>query len=284
MEIILAETAGFCFGVKRAIDTVYEKTSGNIPIYTFGPIIHNEEVVKDLENKGVHVIDNIEEISTLTSGIVIIRSHGVSKELYDEMSNNKNITLVDCTCPFVKRIHNICYKDTLEGKNVIVIGDAGHPEVDGIQGWCNGKSIVINNIDEANSFYAEKDASFTVVSQTTFNENKFKELVDILKKMDYDINVVNTICNATSERQEEAAKVAGMVDMMIVIGGKSSSNSKKLFEICKEKCENTVFIQTADDLKNVFKGDARVIGITAGASTPKNIIEEVQSYVRRNDI
>ena len=190
MEIILAETAGFCFGVKRAIDTVYEKTSGNIPIYTFGPIIHNEEVVKDLENKGVHVIDNIEEIPNLTSGIVIIRSHGVSKELYDEMSNNKNITLVDCTCPFVKRIHNICYKDTLEGKNVIVIGDAGHPEVDGIQGWCNGKSIVINNIDEANSFVAEKDSCFTVVSQTTFNYKKFQDLVEIIDKKVYDIYMI----------------------------------------------------------------------------------------------
>ncbi len=281
MEVILAKSAGFCFGVKRAVEQVYEQTKGEEPIYTFGPIIHNEEVVRDLEEKGVRVMEDVEEISKLSNGTLIIRSHGVSEDVYKELSQS-NLKIVDATCPFVKRIHNIVTKESEAGAQIIIIGDEGHPEVEGIRGWSKTPAIVVGSREEAEKFVAEPEKKLCIVSQTTYSYNKFQELVEIFSQKGYDINVVNTICNATEERQTEAAEIAGMVDAMIVIGGKTSSNSKKLYEICKQKCENTVFIQTVHDLNLNLKGNTRRVGITAGASTPNNIIEEVQNYVRIN--
>lgn len=283
-EICLAKTAGFCFGVSRAVDSVYEQIQQGGRIYTFGPIIHNEEVVKDLSGKGVQVIEDLEKISALKEGTIIIRSHGVAKDVYEKIAANANLQVVDCTCPFVKRIHNIVQKESLEGRKIVIIGDAGHPEVEGIKGWCEGSSYIVGSAEEVEKIELSEKNRISIVAQTTYNENKFQELVDIFQKKGYDTNVVNTICNATHDRQTEAIEIAKAVDTMIVIGGASSSNTKKLYEICKKECQDTYFVQTVDDLKRVFKGDARKIGITAGASTPKNIIEEVQSYVRRNDI
>lgn len=284
MELITAKTAGFCFGVNRAIDTVYEEVSKSDSIYTFGPIIHNEEVVNDLQRKGVKVLEPIEEICKLSQGTVIIRSHGISKKVYDQISANDRIRIVDCTCPFVQRIHKIVNEASRNNRDVIIVGDQGHPEVEGIKGWADGACYIINNKQDAENLILESKRKITIVAQTTYNEKKFQEIVDIFTKKEYDTTVVNTICSATHERQLEAYEIAGKVDSMIVIGSQSSSNSKKLFEICKQKCEDTIFIQTVNDLGGKIKGDAKTIGITAGASTPKNIIEEVQSYVRGNDI
>ncbi len=281
MEVILAKSAGFCFGVKRAVEQVYEQTKGEEPIYTFGPIIHNEEVVRDLEEKGVRVMEDVEEIGRLPKGTLVIRSHGVAEDVYNRLSESK-LNIIDATCPFVKRIHNIVAKESEAGAQIIIIGDVGHPEVEGIRGWSKTPAIVVGSREEAEKFVAEPGKKVCIVSQTTYSYNKFQELVEIFSQKGYDINVVNTICNATEERQTEAAEIAGMVDAMIVIGGKTSSNSKKLYEICKQKCENTVFIQTVHDLKLNLKGNTRRVGITAGASTPNNIIEEVQNYVRIN--
>ena len=283
MEIIKAKSAGFCFGVKKAMEVVYQQLeqAGELPIYTFGPLIHNEEVVKELEAKGVKVIENQQELENLTEGIVIIRSHGVSREIYQIMEKN-GLTCVDATCPFVKRIHRIIEAESARGKRIVIIGNDGHPEVEGIKGWCNLPATVLEGTEEAQNFTSDPEEKICIVSQTTFNYNKFKDLVEIFVKKGYDISVVNTICTATEERQTEAQEIAAKADAMIVIGGTHSSNTRKLYEICKNECENTHFIQTLDDLHLDLPKSVGLVGITAGASTPNNIIEEVQNYVRIN--
>ena len=281
MEVILAKSAGFCFGVKRAVETVYEQTGTENRIYTYGPIIHNEEVVKDLESKGVSVLEGEEDLRKLDKGTVVIRSHGVPREIC-EMIEKKGLTCVDATCPFVKRIHRIVEKESGEGRRIIIIGNPGHPEVEGIMGWSHTPAAVIESAEEAEKFTCLPGEKLCLVSQTTFNYNKFKELVEIFQKKGYNITIVNTICNATEERQTEAREIADKVDAMIVIGGKHSSNTRKLYEICRERCKSTYLIQTLDDLHLELPETAALVGITAGASTPNNIIEEVQNYVRIN--
>ena len=281
MEVILAKSSGFCFGVKRAVDKVYEQTDKNKKIYTYGPIIHNEEVVKDLEKKGVQVLVSKEELEALTEGSVVIRSHGVSEEIC-RLVEEKGLECIDATCPFVKRIHNIVRKESEEGRKIIIIGNNGHPEVEGIKGWSKTPAIVIESKEEAEKFEASKEEKICIVSQTTFNYKKFQELVEIFQKKGYDIIVANTICNATEERQKEAIELAAKVDVMIVIGGTHSSNTRKLYELCKSECENTYYIQTLADLQLELPNSVELVGITAGASTPNKIIEEVQNYVRIN--
>ena len=283
MEVKLAKTAGFCFGVKRAVETVYEqvKKCQDKKIYTYGPIIHNSEVIKDLQNKGVSVIQSEEELLQITDGVVIIRSHGVPKKIHDILER-QGLECVDATCPFVKKIHRIVDEESAKGKHIVIIGDAVHPEVVGIQGWSLTPVTVIKNEEEAESFHVPDETSVCVVSQTTFNYNKFKYLVEIISNKVYNINVLNTICNATKERQTEAKSIANEVEAMIVIGDKHSSNTQKLFEICSHACANTYYIQTVDDLDMNQLKSVQTVGITAGASTPSNIIEEVQNYVRIN--
>ena len=280
MKVIKAKTAGFCFGVKRAVDTVYEKIGKcEGPIYTYGPIIHNEEVVKDLENKGVIVLRSEEDLDNIAEGTVIIRSHGVEKRICDKLEA-RGVRIVDVTCPFVKKIHKIVQKESAAGKYILIIGNPDHPEVIGIRGWAGEDVAVIQNADDIENIDFSKKQEICVVSQTTFNYNKFKDLVEIIKKKSYDISVLNTICNATKERQTEAESIAESVDAMIVIGDKHSSNTQKLFEICRKACNNTYYIQTLDDLDLNQLGSVETVGITAGASTPNNIIEEVQNNVR----
>lgn len=273
-EVKLAKSAGFCFGVKRAVDLVYEEVKKGGDIYTYGPIIHNEEVVGDLENKGVRVINSPEEIDNLKSGTIIIRSHGVSKDIYDRMINN-GLNVIDATCPFVKKIHNIVSEESNKGNVIVIVGNKDHPEVQGIKGWSNGETYIIDSKEEIDKITINNGKKVCVVAQTTFNFNKFKELVEILTKRVYDIIAVNTICNATKERQTEAKSLALESDAMIVIGGRHSSNTQKLYQICKSECDNTMYIQTLDDLVIDELTSVRSVGITAGASTPNNIIEEV---------
>ncbi len=282
MEVIVAKTAGFCFGVERAVNKVYEqieKTSQ--PIYTYGPIIHNEEVVKDLEAKGVKLIADRKELEALTEGegVIIIRSHGVSREVY-EIAEKKGLTIVDATCPFVKKIHRLVERECAAGNQVVIIGNEQHPEVEGIKGWGDAHTVVIQTPEEVEDFVPKAGAKLSIVSQTTFNYNKFKELVEKFFKKGYDILVLNTICNATQERQVEAKEIASKVDAMIVIGGKNSSNTQKLYEICLKECKHTYYIQTLGDFDPESVNSVRNVGITAGASTPKNIIEEVHANVR----
>ena len=286
MEVKVAKTAGFCFGVQRAVDKVYELID-SCPdrLFTLGPIIHNEEVLNDLEKKGVRVASQ-EELKTLPKGsTVVIRSHGVGKKVYDQLEEC-GLSYVDVTCPFVLKIHRIVEKESKAGSHIVIIGDPDHPEVVGICGWCIGPYTVIRTKQDALDFVPPEGKNVCIVSQTTFNYNKFKDLVEILREKRYDntvlniLNILNTICNATEERQREAKSIAGEVDTMLVVGGRHSSNTQKLFEICKKECENTYYIQTPVDLDSDMFQCSSYVGITAGASTPKKIIEEVQEHVR----
>ena len=286
MEVKVAKTAGFCFGVQRAVDKVYELI-GSCPdrLFTLGPIIHNEEVVNDLEKKGVRVASE-DDLRTLPEdSTVVIRSHGVGKEVNDHLEEY-GPSYVDVTCPFVLKIHRIVEKESRAGAHIVIIGDPDHPEVVGICGWCMGPYTVIRTEQDALDFVFPIDKNICIVSQTTFNYNKFKDLVEILREKRYDntvlniLNILNTICNATEERQREAKSIAGEVDTMLVVGGRHSSNTQKLFEICKKECENTYYIQTPVDLDSDMFQCSSYVGITAGASTPKKIIEEVQEHVR----
>ncbi len=310
MNVTLAKSAGFCFGVKRAVNMVYEEIEHNCkvtcdeektiskeskhsscnktqtahikksPIYTYGPIIHNDEVVKDFESKGVTVVRNLEELENLPKGKIIIRSHGISRAEQEKMEQY-GFEVIDATCPFVKKIHRLADEHSKLGEHIVIIGNAKHPEVMGIRGWVNGnKADILETHQEAEEFSVSLEEKICIVSQTTFNYKKFQELVEIIRKKGYDIIVLNTICNATEERQTEARHVAQNVDAMIVIGDKNSSNTQKLFEICKNECANTYYIQTSKDMDYSVLESINNVGITAGASTPTNIIEEVSKNVR----
>lgn len=278
-EVKVAKSAGFCFGVKRAVEMVYSEAAKGKKVYTLGPIIHNEQVVNDLEKKGVNVINSVNDIKDGENITVIIRSHGISEDIYNQLKAKK-VNIVDATCPFVAKIHRIVQEKYKEGNQIVIIGNEKHPEVEGIDGWCENNAYIIESASEAEKLSLDYEKKVCIVAQTTFNYKKFKDIVDILSKKSYDINVMNTICNATEERQTEAGTIAEQSDAMLVIGGKHSSNTQKLYEICKSKCSDTYFIQTLDDLDLKKLQSFRSVGITAGASTPNNIIKEVQSYVR----
>ena len=279
MKVELAKSAGFCFGVEKAVNTVYEEAKKeNEIVYTLGPIIHNEEVVKDMKKRGVEAV-KIEDLASLPKGTVIIRSHGVSREVYNFVKNSGH-RVVDATCPFVKKIHAIVSVQSGKGKTVVIIGNPDHPEVMGIKGWGDKNTYAVENIEQFINLDLKKDEEIIIVAQTTFNHKKFQEIIDKISLLGYDVRCFNTICNATQERQAEAKKIASNVDAMIVIGDKKSSNTGKLVEICQEECKNTVFIQTLEDLDYGALLSVDSVGITAGASTPKHIIEEVQNIVR----
>jgi 4-hydroxy-3-methylbut-2-enyl diphosphate reductase len=279
MKVELAKSAGFCFGVEKAVNTVYEEAKKNDEIvYTLGPIIHNEEVVKDMKRRGVEAV-NIEDLNSLPKGTVIIRSHGVSKDVYNFVKYSGH-RVVDATCPFVKKIHAIVSVQSGKKKTVVIIGNPKHPEVMGIKGWGDENTYAVENIDQFINLNLKKDEEIVIVAQTTFNHKKFQEIIDKILFLGYDVRCFNTICNATQERQAEAKEIASNVDAMIVIGDKKSSNTGKLVEICQEECKNTFFIQTLEDLNYDALLSVDSVGITAGASTPKHIIEEVQNIVR----
>ncbi len=290
MMVTLAKTAGFCFGVKRAVEMVYTEVQKGKQVYTLGPIIHNEEVVSDLEKKGVKVINELdlekmeEDGNKLSGSTVVIRSHGVSEAVYQALEEKK-CEIVDSTCPFVKKIHDTVRKHAAQGYDIVIIGSREHPEVQGILGWCLGRGKVLEKEQEISSYEPQNNGKkVCVVAQTTFNYNKFKDLVEIISKKGYDIIAVNTICNATAERQKEAQELAACSDAMIVIGGKNSSNSRKLYEISKNQCESTYFIQTLEDLDMECVRSSESLGITAGASTPKNIIQEVLEACQKKEV
>lgn len=280
-EVKLAETAGFCFGVKRAVDTVYEQvgSSGDNKVYTYGPIIHNEEVVSDLASRGVEIIPDEAALDALknnenSKSKMVIRSHGVGEAVYRKLER-LGFEIIDATCPFVKKIHRIVSDESAAGKTIVIVGDAEHPEVQGIRGWCKNEPVIIDSLEKAENHLEKLEKNIVLVSQTTFNGIKFKELVEFFRKKYYNVSVYNTICNATEERQKEARKLAAEVDAMVVIGGKRSSNTQKLYEISKKECKNTYYIQTLVDLDLTVIESAKRVGITAGASTPNHIIKEV---------
>ena len=239
MEVLVAKTAGFCFGVKRAVDLALENEGKDYPVYTFGDLIHNENVVEELKKRGIKAVYSLDELKDLPKGKVIIRSHGVSKAV-EEAIEGMGFEILDATCPFVKKIHDLVSQYSKDPSNkILIIGDKDHPEVVGICGRSETEPVIIANEKEALEYSKNNELKHIIVTQTTFNSRKMKRIVEILAEKSYDIIVLNTICNATESRQAEAEELAAKVDCMIVIGGKHSSNTQKLYDICIKKCVDT---------------------------------------------
>lgn len=272
--IRVAKTAGFCYGVKRAVDGVYSEIEKEEKIATLGHLIHNRQVIEDLEAKGVYSFESVSEIPKEYT--VVIRAHGVGKDVYDELEGRRYI---DLTCPFVSKIHKIVSEYHEKGYKIIIVGDKNHPEVIGINGWCQNDAVIINDVNYViDENLAEKD--ICVVAQTTINRKFFGEIVQNIKKTCKSTLTFDTICSATKDRQKEADELSKESDMMIVIGGRESSNTRKLFEISRMNCPNTYHIETFEDLPQ--EKTYNKIGITAGASTPGSIIEEVVKAMSEN--
>lgn len=272
MEFIIAKSAGFCYGVNQAVSLVENLTKMDSGIiYTIGEIIHNEQVVKRFKDKGVNVVECIDQINETSD--VVIRAHGVAPGIYDEI-RKKNLRLTDATCPYVKKIHNLVREKYEEGYQIVIIGDRKHPEVIGVNGWCNNTAFIINSIKEIDEL-PKNNIKLCVVAQTTITREKWDEINIYLKKEFENIIKFDTICNATIKRQNEAEEISGIVDLMLVIGGRNSSNTQKLYEICKRNCPETYKIETSGEVPPVNIEKIKKVGITAGASTPDWIIKEV---------
>ena len=276
MNIKVAESAGFCFGVSRAVNMVYSLIDENKKVCTFGPIIHNTEMVRELEEKGCCPIENLNDVPK--DSTLVIRSHGVPLNIINEI-HQSGILCADATCPFVKKIHNIVKKESSEGRVIFVAGNKNHPEVQGIVSHCIGEIYTFNSNDELlemiKNIPLEKNKPVSVVSQTTFDTKEWKKCLKTVKKVYTNSKIFDTICNATSVRQNEAQQIAKNSDVMIVIGDRHSSNTGKLFEICRRECKNTFLIETARELDTSVLKSADTVGVTAGASTPARIIKEV---------
>lgn len=277
-EIKVAKSAGFCFGVDRAVKLVYgELEKGNKSVATLGPIIHNADVVNDLTDKGVRIADSVDDLKEGEKAV--IRSHGVGKKIYEGLDQKGN-TYIDATCPFVARIHKIVREKTEEGYFILIAGDKDHPEVQGIVGHCDENYYVFKDEDQLKSFFSKNyknlEKKLAIVAQTTYNILIWGECLKVIPKDDENILVFDTICNATSQRQSDAALLSKEVDVMIVVGGKNSSNTIKLYNVCSENCPS-YHIENADELYSLNLKNAEKIGITAGASTPAYIIKEVQN-------
>lgn len=274
-KIIVAESAGFCFGVNRAINILYKLIDENKPACTLGPIIHNMQMVNELREKGVRTIDKISEAKE--NETIVIRSHGVPQSIVDEI-NERHLDYIDATCPFVSKIHKIV-SETDDDSIVIIAGDKNHPEVQGIMGHCKSKCYTFKNQEELQELFSiipqKNYKTIKIVAQTTFDLKEWEKSLKSLKNVYTNTKIFDTICNATSIRQREAANISKSVDLMFVIGDKHSSNSFKLYSICSSNCEKTFFIETADELPLEMVKKADSIGVTAGASTPARIIKEV---------
>jgi len=279
VEITIAKSAGFCFGVSRAVQEVYqtlEKTKNRV--VTFGEIIHNAHVVKDLENKGVKVIYTLEDTSE-PNVHVIIRAHGVGPRIYEEIKK-RGLNFSDATCPYVKKIHKLVHEKHSNEYAIIIVGDPNHPEVQGINGWCKGLAYIVSDSRDLENM-EQINKPVCVVSQTTLSKNKWDEIIKIIKDKYRDAYICNTICSATSKRQNEAIELAKQSDAMIVIGDKHSSNTQKLYELCKKYCKSTYLVDCLGKIPNEIYAACKV-GITAGASTPKWMIEGVVNSLKHS--
>ncbi len=278
MPVILAKSAGFCFGVDRAVNYLIDECK-NTKISTYGPIIHNANVVDKLKASGVESID---DITDLKDGYKLaIRTHGVGKSIIDALEE-KSIGYVDLTCPYVKKIHKIVSENYASGKKIVIAGDSAHPEVIGINGWCENSAVILSDTDGAKD-KIQPDDEICIVSQTTLDRKTFEKITNFLKNYCQNTKVFDTICKATSERQTEAAEIAKKADVMIVIGGKNSSNTNKLADICKAYCKDTYKVESFEEIPQDIDIPKKIIGITAGASTPLWIIKEVVSNMTEKE-
>ncbi|MDD7602810.1 MAG: bifunctional 4-hydroxy-3-methylbut-2-enyl diphosphate reductase/30S ribosomal protein S1 [Firmicutes bacterium] len=278
IEIKRAENSGFCFGVKRALMKTEEqigKTDGK-PIYTCGPLIHNRFVTDDLESRGVKIIDRLEQAGA--GDIVIVRSHGEPADFFEE-AECRGIQIVNATCPFVSKIHTLARKAWEDGYQVVIVGDRNHPEVRGIAGWCGNEAVIVANAEEADAI---REDNLFLVCQTTIRKETLDAVVNILQQKGKEITVRNTICSATTDRQNGCIALAAKSDAMVIVGGKESSNTRKLWEISKNYCENSYFVEKIEDLPLQQLRKCNKIGIAAGASTPECVIKEVIATMSEN--
>lgn len=276
LNLILAEHAGFCFGVKRALNLLEGALNQKKPIYTLGPLIHNPQVVEYFKKRGVKVVENLSQINK-QNAVIVFRTHGVSPEIFSE-ARERGLSIIDATCPFVKRVQKKARQLLRQGYQVIIVGDPLHPEVQAINSWCENKAKIVNNQADLNNLhFCDK---LGVVSQTTTNKDIWAKIVEDLKQKFPEAKTFNTICNATSQRQKAAKELASAVDLMIVIGGYNSSNTRKLAELCKNIGTKTYHIEEAKELDPAWLKKAKNVGITAGASTPDWIIKEVISKMK----
>lgn len=284
MKIILAKSAGFCFGVNRAVTIVNNLLEEGKKVTTLGPIIHNPHMVAELSERGVEIADTPNDLSSMDRTLVI-RSHGVPQSVIDEIEQ-KGISYENATCPFVSKIHQIVKDNSREGKVILIAGDENHPEVQGIVGHCEGEHYIFKNYEDLGKLLKKleniENISICVVAQTTYDVKEWKNCLKLLKKVYTNAKIFDTICSATSIRQSEAEELASISDIMVVIGGRQSSNTAKLFSVCKSKCERTYLIESAAELDDIALIDADIIGITAGASTPARIIKEVFNTMTEN--
>ena len=284
MEIIIGKTAGFCYGVKRAVDGTIEESKKNKKTYCLGELVHNKEVIEDLKNKGIEIIEDINEVNDKNLK-VILRAHGVEKNIYEKAKIN-NIELVDYTCSNVLKIHKIAEEYANKGYYIILAGAEKHPEVIGIKSYCGKNFSLIEKEDDVHKaierFENSQIEKLLIISQTTYSVAKFENITKIIKeKISENVELVikNTICLATETRQKETEKLSKQVELMIIIGGKNSSNTKKLYEIAKQNCYNSISVENGKEaeetLKNMDLSTIEKVGIMAGASTPKESIDEV---------
>ena len=283
MNIRLAETAGFCFGVNRAVEMVYELLDKGEKVCTLGPIIHNEQMVEELAARGVRTVKTVEEVAE--GETLVIRSHGVGKTLY-ESAASCGVKVADATCPFVAKIHRIVAEQSRRGDVILIAGDENHQEVIGIKGHCEGEVLVFSDEQNLKELLEKRpdlcEKSISIVSQTTFHAKSWAKCQEILKKVCTNAKIFDTICNATSMRQKEAGELSSQCDAMIVIGGRHSSNTAKLFAVCRQNCDRTFLIETAAELSAISLQDCGSIGVVAGASTPAGIIKEVLKTMSEN--
>lgn len=282
-KVTVAKSAGFCFGVDRAVKMVYGELEKGTRVATLGPIIHNQDVVDDMTAKGARIISSVDELEE--GETVVIRSHGVDREVYRQIEAKGN-RMLDATCPFVSRIHHIVSEKTKEGYFILIAGDKDHPEVQGIVGHCDQNYLVFKENFELSDFFENSYKKFgkklAFVEQTTYNIVVWEKCLNVIPKNDPDIFIADTICSATDARQSDAAELAKSSDIMIVVGGRHSSNTVKLYEVCSRYCK-TYHIENSDELHSLNLPDAERIGITAGASTPAYIIKEVQTKMTENE-
>lgn len=283
MEYIVGKTAGFCYGVKNAVEKSEKALENEKPIYCLGEIVHNKNVVKDLENKGIIFIDNLKQ--NLEKRKTIIRAHGIAKEVYTQ-ADKMGVDLIDLTCPKVLKIHKIVSEYNEKEYYIFLVGSKKHPEIIGTASFCWDDVSIIENIDDINisidNFKKSNRKKLAIVVQTTFSLQKFTEIIESIKKKFENfenIEVVNTICNATKIRQEETEELSKKVDCMIIVGGKNSSNTKKLYEISKKNCSNTICVEDANEIDKSFFKYGNIVGIMAGASTPQSSINSVVKMV-----
>ena len=278
MKVTVAKTAGFCFGVRNALNIARSQAREAGPgerIRTYGPLIHNNQVIRELEELGIYSIQSAEEAEP--GDRVIIRAHGVGETVYQTLAE-RGAAVIDATCPYVKKIHRIVRKRSAQGDRILILGDRAHPEVQGICGWCLTPPLIFAEEEEILQNPPSREFSYTIVAQTTFNQDNFKKIIELLENMEYNLYICSTICTATTAHQEEAADLAARSDVMIVIGGKHSSNTQKLYELCRSRCKRTYYIERAEEVSKDEinpEGEPLSVGITAGASTPDHIIQEV---------